>query len=139
VNRLPFLSPPPLTLGTSGPWFFPRPFSLSLKDLSVHSQVTGISGSGKSTFLTRLCLALFQAGQPFTLIDPHADLAKAVLSHLLTRGVYRNPAAFDRILYLDLPAAARRSLYLPFNPFVHTKENLSHETIAANFKEAMYR
>lgn len=77
--------------------------------------VLGKTGSGKSYFLAGLFLALFEAGMPVTLIDPHGDLAELVLSHLVAQGVYNDPSAYDRVLYLDLPHAAAAGWYLPFN------------------------
>jgi len=49
------------------------------------------------------------------MLDPHGDAARLVLASLVARGVYADPAAFDRITYLDLPAAARRGRYTPLN------------------------
>jgi hypothetical protein len=77
--------------------------------------VLGKTGSGKSYFLAGLFLSMHQAGMPATLIDPHGDLAELVLSHLVQRGVYNDPEAYDRLVYLDLPQAASTGRYLPFN------------------------
>jgi len=77
--------------------------------------VLGKTGSGKSYFLAGLFLAMYEAGMPATLIDPHGDLAELVLTHLVQRGEFSHRAAYDRLLYLDLPAAARAGRYLPFN------------------------
>ncbi len=98
--------------------------------------VIGVSGSGKSRFLAGLYLDLLAHGMPATLIDPHGDLAKLVLAHLVAMGVYRDPAAFTRIRYLDLPAAERAGRFLPFN--VLAQHGAPH-TVAANVKEAFHR
>src|SRR3712207_6471359 len=58
---------------------------------------------------------MHQAGMPATLIDPHGDLAEMVLSHLIQRGTYTDPASYDRLVYLDLPAAESTGRYLPLN------------------------
>ena len=51
-----------------------------------------------------------------TLVDPHGDLAEKVLAHLVQMGMYRQDRkAFERVMYLDLPTADARDLYLPFN------------------------
>jgi hypothetical protein len=71
-----------------------------------------------------------------TLIDPHGDLAKLVLSHLVVQGRYQDKATYDRILYLDLPAAEQQGRFLAFNPLL---QDLPAHTIASNFKEAMHR
>jgi hypothetical protein len=71
-----------------------------------------------------------------TLIDPHGDLAKLVLTHLVAQGRYKDKAAYEQILYLDLPAAEQKERYLPFNALL---QDLPAHTIASNFKEAMHR
>jgi DNA helicase HerA-like ATPase len=77
--------------------------------------VLGKTGSGKSYFLAGLFLSMHDAGMPVTLIDPHGDLAELVLSQLIARGVYQDPSAYDRIIYLDMPKALAAGRYLPFN------------------------
>jgi hypothetical protein len=52
---------------------------------------------------------------PATLIDPHGDLAELVLGHLIQRGLFADPKAYERLVYLDLPAAAASGRFLPFN------------------------
>jgi hypothetical protein len=75
----------------------------------------GKTGSGKSYFLAGLFLQLLAAGLPATLIDPHGDLAELVLAHLIQRGHFADSSAYERLIYLDLPAAAAQKRYLPFN------------------------
>jgi hypothetical protein len=58
---------------------------------------------------------MHKAGMPATLIDPHGDLAEMVLSHLIQRGEFQDPQAYDKLVYLDIPAAATTGRYLPFN------------------------
>jgi len=58
---------------------------------------------------------MYEAGMPATLVDPHGDLAELVLTHLIQRGEFAHRATYDRLIYLDLPAAARAGRYLPFN------------------------
>lgn len=77
--------------------------------------VLGKTGSGKSYFLANLYLSLFAVGMPVTLIDPHGDLADLVLAHLVAQGVYRDPRMYEQLVYLDVPAAAAKDWYLPFN------------------------
>src|SRR5687768_13334383 len=81
----------------------------------AHMHVLGKTGSGKSYFLAGLFLAMYEAGMPATLIDPHGDLAELVLKHLIQRGEFAHRSAYDRLVYLDLPAAARAGRFLPFN------------------------
>src|SRR5215210_4309650 len=91
------------------------PFAIPVVDAQTHMHVIGVSGSGKSRFLAGLYLNLLARGRPATLIDPHGDLARLVLAHLVARGLYKHPDAFRRVLYLDLPAAEACGKYLPFN------------------------
>lgn len=52
---------------------------------------------------------------PVTLIDPHGDLADLLLSYLVAQGVFRDSSAYERLVYLDIPAAAAAGRFLPFN------------------------
>jgi hypothetical protein len=63
-------------------------------------------------------------------------LAKLVLTHLVGEERYKDKATYERIIYLDLPAAERQERYLPFNPLL---QDVPAHTIASNFKEAMHR
>jgi hypothetical protein len=131
------ITEPRLTLGTFGPLPILRlPLSIRLSQVNTHWHIIGTSGSGKSFFLAQLFLSLIKHGLPVTLIDPHGDLAKLVLTHLVGQGRYKDTATYDRILYLDLPAAERQGRFLPFNPLL---QDLPAHTIASNFKEAMHR
>src|SRR5688572_15550728 len=96
-------------------WLFTRTLRISPRHARAHMHILGKTGSGKSYFLAGLFLAFYEARMPVTLIDPHGDLAELVLSHLVAAGVFRDPKAYDRLVYLDLPAAAAEGRYLPFN------------------------
>ncbi|MEE4595776.1 DUF87 domain-containing protein [Streptomyces sp. DSM 41524] len=106
---------PRIPLGTYWTWFIRRTLHLPLDDVRVHMHVLGKTGSGKSYFLASLFLSLFLAGQPVTLIDPHGDLAQMVLMHLVAGGHLTTPEQRDRLIYLDVPAAAAEERFLPFN------------------------
>src|SRR3954453_10403673 len=107
---------PTIPLGTTRfLWLAQRTVRITPSQARAHMHVLGKTGSGKSYFLAGLFLAMYQAGMPATLIDPHGDLAELVLTHLIQRGEFAHRAAYDRLLYLDLPAAARAGRYLPFN------------------------
>src|SRR3954449_3073536 len=107
---------PTIPLGTSRFLLFGRrTLRITPQQARAHMHVLGKTGSGKSYFLAGLFLAMHQAGMPATLIDPHGDLAELVLSHLVQRGTFTDPAAYDRLVYLDLPAAASTGRFLPFN------------------------
>ena len=109
-------SGPTIPLGkTRFLWLFTRTLRISRRHARAHMHVLGKTGSGKSYFLAGLFLAFYEAGMPVTLIDPHGDLAELVLSHLAAAGVFRDGKAYERLVYLDLPAAAAQGRYLPFN------------------------
>jgi Type IV secretion-system coupling protein DNA-binding domain len=109
-------SGPTIPLGTSRFLLFcNRTIRISPRQARAHMHVLGKTGSGKSYFLAGLFLSMYEAGMPATLIDPHGDLAEMVLGHLVQRGVYADPASYERLIYLDLPAAAAQGRYLPFN------------------------
>src|SRR3712207_3068385 len=107
---------PTIPLGTSQFFLFARrTLRISPKQARAHMHVLGKTGSGKSYFLAGLFLAMHRIGMPVTLIDPHGDLAELVLTHLVASGEYEDPAAYDRLIYLDLPHGAAEQRYLPFN------------------------
>lgn len=82
----------------------------------MHTWCVGRSGFGKSRWLCSLIVLLLRHGISFTLIDPAGDLAQLVLKQLISLGYFdARPAAFSELLYLDLPAALKRNLFLPFN------------------------
>ncbi len=123
-------------LGTYGPSFLPRSFKLSREQARTHFHCIGKSGYGKSRFLAGLYLGLLKAGLSATLIDPHGDLARLVLSHLVADGYFEQQGAYERLLYLDLPAATRANRFVPFNVL---NQNSPPHTVAANIMEAMHR
>jgi DNA helicase HerA-like ATPase len=128
--------PPGLRLGSIGGGWRRQPLIIPRAQITTHGHVIGVSGSGKSRFLAALYLTLLHNGLPATLVDPHGDLARLVLSYLVAGGVYDRPEAFERILYLDLPAAERAGLCLPFN-ILQTPG--SPTTIAGNVLDTFHR
>ncbi|MEO8716195.1 MAG: DUF87 domain-containing protein, partial [Acetobacteraceae bacterium] len=91
------------------------PVHLRVADLTNHVHITGATNSGKSRLLAQIALALIEQGEGVTLLDPHGDTAQLVLRQLVARGVYDDSEAYERITYLDLPAAARVWRYTPLN------------------------
>src|SRR3954470_11925240 len=107
---------PTIPLGTSRFLVFgSRTLRITPQQARAHTHVLGKTGSGKSYFLAGLFLAMYEAGMPATLIDPHGDLAELVLTQLIQRGEFAHRAAYDKLVYPDLPAAARAGRFLPFN------------------------
>jgi hypothetical protein len=84
------------------------PLSIPVEAARTHSHIVGVTGFGKSRFLASLFLQLTENQLPATLVDPHGDLARLVLSHLVDGGAYQDPKTYERIVYLDLPRAERR-------------------------------
>src|SRR4051812_31649005 len=98
---------PTISLGTRRfLWLIRRTLRITRRHARAHMHVLGKTGSGKSYFLAGLFLAFHEAGMPVTLIDPHGDLADLVLAHLAAAGVFADPKAYERLIYLDMPAAA---------------------------------
>jgi len=102
-------------LGTYGLPPFRVPVTLPIARLTEHLHVVGASGTGKSRALAHLTLSLLARGEAVTLLDPHGDTARLVFTALVARGVFADPGAYERITYLDLPAAARRGRYAALN------------------------
>ncbi len=127
---------PAIPLGTFGPPLLERRLKVPVHEIKTHGHVIGISGSGKSRFLAGLFLMLHNLGLAATLVDPHGDLARLILAHLVAQGFFNDPGAFARLRYLDLPTAERRGRFLPFNVL---SQQLPPHTIASNFKEACHR
>lgn len=125
-----------LTLGRTGPALYPRLLRVPLDQALTHVHLVGVSGSGKSRFLAALYLSLLRNGIPATLIDPHGDLARLVLGYLVASGAYNTGAGFERVLYLDFPAAERAGRCLPFNVL---QTPGSPTTIAGNVLDAFHR
>jgi hypothetical protein len=69
---------------------------LSAEERRRHLYVVGQTGTGKSTLLLNLLHQDLRAGAGVALLDPHGDLAEAVLAHVPRRRandlVYLNPA-----------------------------------------------
>src|SRR5258708_15915144 len=65
-----------------------------------HLYIIGQTGTGKSTLLLNLIAQDLAAGEGIALLDPHGDLAEAVLMHIprdrTNRFVYVNPADAQR-------------------------------------------
>jgi len=107
--------------------------TLTGTDFERHKHIIGISGSGKSSFLASCALLLLKQGVPFTLIDPHGDLASLILTLLASSDFFRNPKAFDRLWFVD---CSREERFVPFNVL---KQQYEPHTIANNLLEATHR
>lgn len=126
-----------LPLGTHGPPPFRRTLSLPLAEVHTHAHVIGASGSGKSRWLVGWLRALLRAGQAIIFLDPHGDAARLLLGHLVADGFFDRPEAFEDLLYLDLPGAARQERYPPLNWLA--QPGRAPHALAAHVKEAFHR
>jgi DNA helicase HerA-like ATPase len=70
-----------------------------------HLYIIGQTGTGKSTLLLNLIRQDLVAGEGLALLDPHGDLAEAVLAHVPRSRtndlVYVNPADLERPIGLN--------------------------------------
>ena len=104
----------PLILGRRQSGWDPEgePVGLAPADARHHSYVIGQTGSGKSTLLLNLARQHLAAGRGFALLDPHGDLADAVLagfpSHRADDLVLFNPADLEFPVGLNLLAHVAR-------------------------------
>lgn len=73
---------------------------LGIEERRRHLYIVGQTGTGKSTLLLNLIRQDLIAGQGLALLDPHGDLAEAVLAHIPRHRtndlVYLNPADAER-------------------------------------------
>lgn len=112
-NQLSIHQGPALTLGTT---LTTPQHNIVLRgsDLAAHKHVQGISGAGKSKFLTSMFLQLLNQGIPCAVIDPHADLVREILAFLLETGFYQDKRAFQRVWYVDFSRVTEKQA-IPFN------------------------
>ncbi|MGD9784057.1 MAG: type IV secretory system conjugative DNA transfer family protein [Hyphomicrobiaceae bacterium] len=75
------------------------PVALEIDDHRRHLHVIGRTGTGKSTLLMNLMLADLYAGRGFALLDPHGDLATALIDAVppvrTADVIYMDPADLD--------------------------------------------
>ncbi|HSH78220.1 MAG TPA: hypothetical protein VLA19_06780, partial [Herpetosiphonaceae bacterium] len=82
----------------------------------THAHIIGKTGSGKSTLIASQFVQLLWLGLAGVVIDPSGVLSKRILRLLLEAGYFEHEQdPFSRLVYLNLPAAARQGYYLPFN------------------------
>lgn len=86
---------PQLLVGISEHAGYSFPFAITDEFLQTHSLIGGKSGEGKSTFLLHIAMKAMFDGKGFCLVDPHGDLAKAVLERV-------PPALAHKVIFLDL-------------------------------------
>src|SRR5437867_10663963 len=98
-------------LGRVGPLWL-MPYSIPLSERDTHLYVIGSTKGGKSKFLEHLIVSDICAGRGVGLVDPHHDLARDTLLHLISSGYFLDPSAFERVIYFD---PTRTDYVIPFN------------------------
>ena len=75
------------------------PVNLSQDDRRRHLYIIGKTGTGKTTLILSLILSDLAAGRGLALLDPHGDLAKAVIDAMprnrIPDCIYLNPADLE--------------------------------------------
>ncbi len=96
----------PIILGLREVWGSKIPFGLFHDDRRHHFYIIGKSGVGKTTLLCNLILQDIEAGHGVGIIDPHGDLATALLDHIpqnrIEDVVYFNPADVEYPIAFNL-------------------------------------
>src|SRR3954469_19635635 len=95
-----------IIIGMSEQWGQEVPLVLSHKDRRQHVYTIGKSGTGKTTLLRNLIYQDIEAGHGVGVIDPHGDLANAILDIIPRRRledtIYFNPADLNHPLGVNL-------------------------------------
>jgi|SRR5579859_4777679 len=100
-----------IRLGRVGPFGLLR-YHIPVKDRITHFYCIGTTGQGKSKFLETLIVSDILAGRGCGLVDPHTDLARDTLAHLLSEGYFKSEAQRQRVIYFD---PTRIDYAIPFN------------------------
>lgn len=125
-----------IPIGITEAGWLSKTLKLPIAELLTHIHLAGVSESGKSRWLASFYLSLLKAGLAATFIDPHGETAQLIFRYLVATGAYDRPEGFERVVYLDLPAAERHGRFVPFNVLALAG---SPHTIAANVTEAFHR
>ena len=87
---------PSLTVGQVQVQGQAKDVQVRLVDLAKHMFVSGMTGTGKSTFFHNLAHQLVQMERGFTVLDPHGKLVQGILQTSILESVK------DRVLVLEL-------------------------------------
>lgn len=106
-------------------------FGMLEEDRRRHMYVIGKTGVGKSKFLELLMTSDIENNKGFCLLDPHGDLAQAVLQRIPKNRI-------KDVVYID---PANRDFPIAFNPLEYTKDYEKRQHLAfffiAIFKKLM--
>lgn len=97
-----------IVIGERQGWETTQPFGIATADQRQHIYVIGKTGVGKTTLLKNLIIQHIARGDGVGLIDPHGDLAEALLNHIPPSRAdhlcYFNPGDLDFPIGLNLIA-----------------------------------
>ncbi len=110
-------------------------FKLTPEDQKLHATIWGTTGSGKSRLLQSIFLQHLNQGHGVGLVEPHFDLSFDTLNFLTREGFFKNPDAFERLVYIDWG----NDSYVPFNVLIPESPNSSPSTVARLVLDAMLR
>lgn len=100
---------------------------------NTHVYIIGASGTGKSKLLEAMFVADVKSDRGCGLVDPHGDLARDVMAHLLSEGHFVSPDHAKQVIYFD---PTRTDATIPFNVL---ESRLPPYTLANQVIEAMRR
>ncbi len=83
------------------PWLKVPKMVLTPDQQKHHGFLIGITGSGKSKLLQSLFTQHLAKGHGVGLIDPHHDLARDIIAQLVQEGFFKDPRAYQRLVYID--------------------------------------
>lgn len=96
-----------IVLGKFEGWGREYPMTLSDRDRAFHSYLIGRSGMGKTSLMQQMVRQDIEAGKGCGIIDPHGDVAEALLSHIPRHRI-------DDVIYLDPSLQNYRVVINPF-------------------------
>ena len=104
-----------------------EPVEFTVDERARHIYTVGKSGSGKSTLLFNLAMLDILAGSGVAVIDPHGDLAEAIVDHMPTHRI--NEVCYLNVADIDFPVG--------FNPLAqvpHDRRALAASGMVSAFK-----
>lgn len=118
----------PLRIGVTNFRRDRRVFGIRERDRAGHVYVIGKTGTGKSTLLLNMAVADITEGHGVGLIDPHGDLAEAVLDRIPASRI--NDVIYINAADLDHPVA-----FNPLRKVVPTQQHLVVSGLISIFKK----
>ncbi|MFN8288965.1 MAG: type IV secretion system DNA-binding domain-containing protein [Chitinophagaceae bacterium] len=105
-----------------------QPFGIKPQDRLGHIYCIGKTGSGKSTLLLNMAIADIEQGNGVGIIDPHGDLAEALLEYIPEKRI-------QDVIYLNTTDTAFPVAYNPFSGITHTNRYITIAGIVTALKK----